>query len=760
MRKKIFYSLADQDFHTTRSVGIFNTSLHLAASLNLHQNEVELTIASNPSFRGIPFPDAAIQEYKIATSHGLGRLYWDQIGVMQASKKQDWLFLPKGFASFCMPPTARLATYIHDTIPDYYLKNYPTFTSTPRLRYFQACHRASLRYSSVVFTNTEFSRQEILRFAEASAIVPPPVIVAGIGFFAPSVAWNQKTSDIVVVTGEHPHKKADKAIEYMQAWQRRTRNLRTIHWVGKLPKGIHLPNHPTWKHYERLPTAEFQALMQHSQVVVYFSELEGFGMPPVEAMLTGAVPVFSDIPAMREVMGETGFPFSDQNSFIAALDSALSTPPSLIAQWSATLEGRHSWCNVTKRIFEGLESVEQAVAPVSTLMKKMPQKTAQKTIGVLALSMSPRSGGIMNVYKGLMRSASASPHRYIFITSNETSDAYPENVTVILRPKLYRLATQILVSLPGTAPLLASPRIAHFLVSLACGMRLPHVDAWLWSHCFAPVPNIGKMMTIQADMIHKHYPSIFSCQQLARRCAGEKSLQYCQAILSISQSSAEDLLDSYPIYAKKTHVFPLADVETQNEKSYQQELSALKQSLGPKKILLFVAVDWQHKNHEVLIEAAKLLQHQDLPPFEIVFIGHRRGDTLLKRIHAAGVEHLVKDLGRQSSRQIATYYAASSIVLFPSKCEGFGIPLVEAMRYGKPILAGTHKCIREVGGAAPDYLNPDSPAEWENRIKELLTNDQQQEIMAERAKREVLRFSWENSWKALNPIFEEICKTL
>jgi alpha-1,3-rhamnosyl/mannosyltransferase len=156
-----------------------------------------------------------------------------------------------------------------------------------------------------------------------------------------------------------------------------------------------------------------------------------------------------------------------------------------------------------------------------------------------------------------------------------------------------------------------------------------------------------------------------------------------------------------------------------------------------------------------LIAAAKLLLHTKTLPFELVFIGHRRTGLLSRLIQESGVGQVVKDLGTQTTSTVAAHYAASTIVLFPSKCEGFGIPLVEAMQYGKPILAATHKCIQEVGGAAPDYLDPDNPHAWANRIRDLLADNQQLAKMADRSKFESRRFSWENSWKSINPIFQQ-----
>jgi glycosyltransferase involved in cell wall biosynthesis len=98
--------------------------------------------------------------------------------------------------------------------------------------------------------------------------------------------------------------------------------------------------------------------MGQARVVLYFSDYEGFGRPPVEAVLAGAAPVYSSIPATREVMGHCGFPFdnSSYESFAAALRQALVTPPDQIHAWADQLLARHNWKAVANRVLTALNS--------------------------------------------------------------------------------------------------------------------------------------------------------------------------------------------------------------------------------------------------------------------------------------------------------------------------------------------------------------------------------------------------------------------
>jgi glycosyltransferase involved in cell wall biosynthesis len=96
--------------------------------------------------------------------------------------------------------------------------------------------------------------------------------------------------------------------------------------------------------------------------LVFFSEYEGFGMPPVEAALAGVCPVFSAIPATTEVMEGTGLEFENDcyDSFAKAMDQSFTLSREHIADWGARLTDQHSWTKVADRVVAGLNSVGQA----------------------------------------------------------------------------------------------------------------------------------------------------------------------------------------------------------------------------------------------------------------------------------------------------------------------------------------------------------------------------------------------------------------
>ena len=85
-------------------------------------------------------------------------------------------------------------------------------------------------------------------------------------------------------------------------------------------------------------------------------------------------------------------------------------------------------------------------------------------------------------------------------------------------------------------------------------------------------------------------------------------------------------------------------------------------------------------------------------------------------------ENIVVDIGSASRAMLAALYRRSTALVFPSLYEGFGIPLVEAMHYGLPIIASNQSCMPEVCGNSAILLSPALPSLWAYEMLRLMTN--------------------------------------
>ena len=359
----LVYSLADQNFDQTKSVGIFNVSTQLLENLARYSRIARLSVLSNSTLDGKLrlSSEVTVEYHNEVIRNKFGRASWDQWGVYEAAKKSgnQWLFLPKGFASFLRPPPLKLAVYSYDVIHDFYRINYPRAISWFESKYFFQCLRGTLKYSNVIFTDSDFTRDELKRLASNFKIKAPLIITAGIGFTRGPERVATKRNRLLVLASIWPHKLTERAVSFVERWQRQTGFLGSVDLVGSLPTGIRLPNLIGWRHHVRLPEAAYRQFLAEAKALLFFSAYEGFGMPPVEAMIVGACPVFSDLPVTREVMGERGFSFFNDSyeSFAQSMNKALSVSEKQVQLWADQLLERHNWGKVVGKVVSGLAQV-------------------------------------------------------------------------------------------------------------------------------------------------------------------------------------------------------------------------------------------------------------------------------------------------------------------------------------------------------------------------------------------------------------------
>ncbi len=362
----LVYSIADQDFEHTKSVGILNVSVNLLRQIADDPAVERLTVFSNPGIsRAMQLGDrAVVVDHRQPVASRAGRIYWDQSRIYSRArhKKADVLMIAKGYSPILRKPPCPTAVILYDAMHDHYRKHYPDAVSTFENRYFTAGWNASLRHASVIFTISDFTTSEVHRIAGELGITPPPVYTMGIGFDATDPQLThlnpdaEKDGSVILLASPWPHKQTVRAVEYIRRIQRDILGDRTIHVVGRLPESLRLPDDGSWVAHPRLDNPSYARLLSSASAVVFFSEYEGFGMPPVETLMAGAAPVYADIPVTREVMVGRGFPFSlrSPEGFATAMEGALSASPVQLGAWRDALLDRHTWDRACGVVRDGL----------------------------------------------------------------------------------------------------------------------------------------------------------------------------------------------------------------------------------------------------------------------------------------------------------------------------------------------------------------------------------------------------------------------
>ncbi len=172
----------------------------------------------------------------------------------------------------------------------------------------------------------------------------------------------------------------------------------------------------------------------------------------------------------------------------------------------------------------------------------------------------------------------------------------------------------------------------------------------------------------------------------------------------------------------------------------------------PKHYILFVGTVEPRKNIKTLIEAYSMLEKNIKREYKLVIAGSSgwQNKETFKMIHSD--EHIIYK-GRVTDEELSVIYQKASCFVFPSFYEGFGLPPLEAMACGTPVLSSNASCMPEILDDCALYFDPRQPKELADKIQYILKKDNLLVSMAQKGLKRAKSFTWEESAKKHKEIF-------
>ena len=225
-----------------------------------------------------------------------------------------------------------------------------------------------------------------------------------------------------------------------------------------------------------------------------------------------------------------------------------------------------------------------------------------------------------------------------------------------------------------------------------------------------------------------------------------------------SSHATESLLISHANVApEKIRVIPLGvDCPTINL-SRQERLQERARILGGEgELILSVGVIQTRKNTLNMVKALKTLPAN----FKLVLSGGDGygSEAIQDFIHAESLGDRVIRLGFVDNTQLARLYQAASVFLFPSFEEGFGIPVLEAMSHGVPVVTSNVSSMPEVGGEAALYVDPYSAADIAQKVRQAVEDVALREDLVQRGIAKAKEFTWRRTAEATLAVYDEVLR--
>ncbi len=267
--------------------------------------------------------------------------------------------------------------------------------------------------------------------------------------------------------------------------------------------------------------------------------------------------------------------------------------------------------------------------------------------------------------------------------------------------------------------------------------------------------DIRSIVTIH-DLIFLRYPSYYPW--IDRKIYAFKYRKACEQadrVIAISEATKRDIIRFFGIPAEKIDVvYQSCDLQFKQPISVEKLCAVRRKYRLPERYILTVGSIEERKNLQLLVEANTLLPR----PIDVVAVGKRTPYTASVERYAArhGVADYLHILSGVTFADLPAVYRNAALFVYPSRYEGFGIPMIEATACGVPTIGARGSCLEESGGSGACYVDPDDAEELSFRIVELLSDHTLRQQMIEAGYRHIKRFDPEQIVTDLLAVYQKV----
>jgi glycosyltransferase involved in cell wall biosynthesis len=275
-----------------------------------------------------------------------------------------------------------------------------------------------------------------------------------------------------------------------------------------------------------------------------------------------------------------------------------------------------------------------------------------------------------------------------------------------------------------------------------------------------PLVRCRSVVTIH-DCIHLMFPQYlpnraglfyakWSITQAARRAT---------RVMTVSESSKRDILRFVDTQPEKIDVIYNAYDERFAIEPREDDVVRVRERFQlHDEFVLYAGNVKPHKNLERLIQAFDLVRKRGLDHLKLVLIGDEisKYTALRRAVHQHQLHKYVRFLGYLPEETLAVMYRLAGVFVFPSLYEGFGLPPLEAMASGTPVVTSNVSSLPEVAGDAAVLVDPYDPEAIADGIYRVLTDERLRRVLIHKGIARAGQFSWEQSVRRIRAIYGEV----
>lgn len=305
--------------------------------------------------------------------------------------------------------------------------------------------------------------------------------------------------------------------------------------------------------------------------------------------------------------------------------------------------------------------------------------------------------------------------------------------------------------------------IVRIPITLSAELRRNPVDVLHVQFTAPPLLPCPVVVSIH-DLSFEHLPQTFKRRsRMQLRLTVRRSARKAAHILSLSESVRQDIIKTYGIAPERVTAIPLAAPTHFTKICEEKELQRVRNTYGiANEYILSVGSIQPRKNLKRLVRAYAHL-HRERPGVKLpvlVLVGKKAwlyGETL-RSIEQSGVADQILLTDYVSETDLPALYSGALCFAYPSYFEGFGLPPLEAMKCGTPVIVGNTTSLPEVVGDAGLLVDPFDEGEIAAALARLIDNPDLREKLSVKGLERAGKFSWHDTAGRTLKIYEQVAQ--
>ena len=289
-----------------------------------------------------------------------------------------------------------------------------------------------------------------------------------------------------------------------------------------------------------------------------------------------------------------------------------------------------------------------------------------------------------------------------------------------------------------------------------------------FTHYNVPLFWFGKFLVTIYDITKSEFgkeasnvknPILYLIKQTAYSLIIRRAVSGALKIIAGSNSTKNKLIKRFKVDEKKiTTIYAGADElyfkSEENKRSPNNNGGILRKYNIKKPFVLYVGNAFPYKNLDNLLQVLTLIDRK----ISLSYVGGRSGFVyrLVKKAKDFGIDDRLIVTGFVPNEDLAVLYKLASCFVFPSRSEGFGLPGIEAMASGCPVVCSNIPVFKEVYGEAALYFNPEKPKDIAEKIELIMKNSELRMGLIKKGLEQVKKYSWRKLAKETLKVYKEL----